>query len=176
MDHTGCNDDQTLVVCSHIVLLLDDKTYLWNQLGRNCKLKWKDQYNYFFVLFSYLFFTSNWWIYYTWPNGRLTKNVFKHISAKSNPNLNPKPNSNSESRAEPGEPALSIEMLFQAFKLNFSWDMPKVHYFITNFQKSPQRPLTFNFGELKLHNLTNLWIFKLIMTKSNSKKSIMTSF
>jgi len=54
---------------------------------------------------------------------------------------------------------------------------------VTNFQKSPsagalrpQRPLIFNFGELKLRNLTKLWFFKPIMTKSNFKKSIMTSF
>jgi len=53
----------------------------------------------------------------------------------------------------------------------------------TNFQKSPsaggylpQRPLIFNFGELKLRNLAKLWSFKLILTKSNFKKSIMTSF
>jgi len=40
----------------------------------------------------------------------------------------------------------------------------------------PQRPLIFNFGELKLRNLTKSWFFKLIMTKSNLKKSTMTSF
>jgi len=40
----------------------------------------------------------------------------------------------------------------------------------------PQRPLIFNFGELKLRNLAKLWFFKLIRTKLNLKKSIMTSF
>jgi len=30
----------------------------------------------------------------TYPNGRLTENVFKRISANSNPNLNPNPNIN----------------------------------------------------------------------------------
>jgi len=48
---------------------------------------------------------------------------------------------------------------------------------VTNFQKlpstggtlRPQRPLIFNFSELKLRNLTKLWFSKLIMTKSNFK-------
>jgi len=31
-------------------------------------------------------------------------------------------------------------------------------------------------GDLKLHNLAKLWFFKLIMTKSSFKKSVMTSF
>jgi len=34
----------------------------------------------------------------------------------------------------------------------------------------PQRPLTFNVGDLKLRDLAKLWIFKLIMMKSNFKK------
>jgi len=45
---------------------------------------------------------------------------------------------------------------------------------VTNFQKSPSAggspppaPLNLHFGELKLHNLAKLWIFKLILTKSN---------
>jgi len=33
----------------------------------------------------------------------------------------------------------------------------------------PQRPLIFNFGDLKLRNLAKLCFFKPIMTKSNSK-------
>jgi len=30
-----------------------------------------------------------------------------------------------------------IEMLFQIFRLNFSWNMPKMYYFSNKFQKSP---------------------------------------
>jgi len=40
----------------------------------------------------------------------------------------------------------------------------------------PQRPLSFDFGDLKLRDLAKLWFFKLIITKSNFKKSLMTSF
>jgi len=40
----------------------------------------------------------------------------------------------------------------------------------------PQRPLTFDFGDLKLRDLAKLCFFKQIMTKSNFKKSVMTSF
>jgi len=49
--------------------------------------------------------------------------------------------------------------------------MPKMHYsiLVTNFQKSP-------IGDMKLGDLTKLWFFKLIVTKSNLKKSGMTSF
>jgi len=49
-------------------------------------------------------------------------------------------------------------------------------HLVTNFQKLPraggsllQRPLTFNIGDLKLCDLAKLWIFKLIMKKSNFK-------
>jgi len=74
-------------------------------------------------------------------------------------------------------PSTPIEMLFQVFKLNFSWDVPKMHYFSNKFSKKcqalgalrPQRPTIFNFGELKLRNLAKLWFFKLFMTKSNFK-------
>jgi len=38
-----------------------------------------------------------------------------------------------------------------------------------------QRPLIFNMGDMKLGDLTKLWLFKLIVTKSNFKKSVMTS-
>jgi len=34
-----------------------------------------------------------------------------------------------------------------------------------------QRPLLFDVGDVKLGDLTKLWFFKLIMTKSNLKKS-----
>jgi len=60
-----------------------------------------------------------------------------------------------------------------------------MHCFSNKFSKiakrwglsAPSAPF-FNFGELKLHNLAKLCFFKLIMTKSNFKKtkSIMTSF
>jgi len=51
---------------------------------------------------------------------------------------------------------------------------------VTNFHKLPSAggssPPPFNFHELKSGDLPKLWFFKLIMTKSNFKKSIMTSF
>jgi len=57
--------------------------------------------------------------------------------------------------------------------------MSKIHCFSNNFSKiasaeglRPQRPLTFNIGELKLCNLAKLWIYKLIMKKSNFKNSV----
>jgi len=79
-----------------------------------------------------------------------------------------------------------IEMLFQVFKLD-SWILAemclKCIILVTDFQKlpsagalCPKRLLIFNFVELKLRNLAKLWFFKLTMTKSNFKKSIMTSF
>jgi len=54
-----------------------------------------------------------------------------------------------------------------------------MHYFRNKFLKiaeSPQRPLTFDFSKLKLRELAKLCFFKLIMTKSNLKKSVMTLF
>jgi len=42
-----------------------------------------------------------------------------------------------------------------------------MHYFRNKFQKSPARPLTLDFGDLKLLALAKLWFFKLIMLKSN---------
>jgi len=81
---------------------------------------------------------------------------------------------------------------YQIFRLNFSWDMSKMHYFSTEFFKiakresrqtlksleafRPQLSLTFDFGDLKLHDLAKLCFFKLTMTKSNFKKSVMMSF
>jgi len=57
--------------------------------------------------------------------------------------------------------------------------MSKMHYFVTNFQKSPstgalrpQHPLTFDFDDLKLRNLAKLWLFKLIMTNRNIKNQL----
>jgi len=40
----------------------------------------------------------------------------------------------------------------------------------------PQRPLIFDFGKLKLYDVAKFCFFKLIMTKSNFKKSVITSF
>jgi len=40
----------------------------------------------------------------------------------------------------------------------------------------PQRPLMFDFGDLKLRDLAKLWFFKLNMSKLNFRKSLMTSF
>jgi len=66
---------------------------------------------------------------------------------------------------------------FQIFRLNFCWDMSKMHYFSNKFSKIAKRwglsapsPLTFDVGDLKLRDLTKLWFFKLIMMKSNLKK------
>jgi len=68
------------------------------------------------------------------------------------------------------------------FKLNFSWEMSKMHYYTadTNFQKSPnvgsppppQHPLIFDFRDLKLRDLAKLCIFKLIMRKFNLKNQL----
>jgi len=53
----------------------------------------------------------------------------------------------------------------------------------TNFQKLPSErhsapivPLTPDFGDLKLRDLPKLRFFKRIVTNSNFKKSVMTSF
>jgi len=48
-------------------------------------------------------------------------------------------------------------------------------YYFSNFHRlRPQCPLTFDIGDLKLRDLAKLWFFKLTMTKSNFKKSVMT--
>jgi len=72
---------------------------------------------------------------------------------------------------------------FQIFRLNFSRDISKMHYYSNKFSKSssvgefPTQPfLTFDFSDLKLRDLGKLCFFKLIMTKSNLKNSVMTSF
>jgi len=67
---------------------------------------------------------------------------------------------------------------FQIFRLNFSLNISIICIIlITNFQKSPsvrgfrpQLPLIFDFGDLKMRDLTKLCFFKLIMTESNFKK------
>jgi len=55
--------------------------------------------------------------------------------------------------------------------------MSKCIILVTNFQKlpsagtvRPQHLLTFDIGNLKLHDLVKLWFFKLIMMKSNFHK------
>jgi len=62
-------------------------------------------------------------------------------------------------------------------------DMPKMHYFSDKFSKIvkhwgslPQRLLIFDYGDLKLRDVAKFCFFKLIVTKSNFKKSVMTSF
>jgi len=63
--------------------------------------------------------------------------------------------------------------------------MSKMHYFNNKCSKiakrwdylnSPQRPLSFNIGDLKFRDLATLWFFKPIMTKSNFKNIVMTYF
>jgi len=59
--------------------------------------------------------------------------------------------------------------------------MPKMHYFSNKFSKiarlsAPQRSLIFDFGDLKLRDVAKFYFFKLIMTKSNFKKSVMLHF
>jgi len=56
--------------------------------------------------------------------------------------------------------------------------MPKMNYISNKFLKiaKPQRSLIFDFGDLKLRDAVKFCFFKLIMTKSNLKKSVMTSF
>jgi len=43
------------------------------------------------------------------------------------------------SQGGPGSPAPPIKMLFQVFKLNFSRDVPKMHYFSNKFSKIAKR-------------------------------------
>jgi len=59
--------------------------------------------------------------------------------------------------------------------------MSKMHYSNNKFPKIGvlrlQHLLTFDFDGLQLHDLAKLlWFFKLIMTKSNFKKSVMSTF
>jgi len=61
--------------------------------------------------------------------------------------------------------------------------MPKCIILVTNFQKLPSAgsspppaPLNRRFGDLKLRDVAKFCFFTLIMTKSNFKKSVMTSF
>jgi len=66
---------------------------------------------------------------------------------------------------------------FQSFWLNFSRDMYKMHYLNNKFSNIAKclLPLTFDVGDLKLRDFSKLCFFKLIMTKSNFKKSVKTS-
>jgi len=61
--------------------------------------------------------------------------------------------------------------------------MPKMHYFSNKFSKIAKRwgfctprPLIFDFSDLKLRDVAKFCFFKLIMTKSNFQRSVMTSF
>jgi len=61
--------------------------------------------------------------------------------------------------------------------------MSKCIIFISNFQKRPSTggssspaPLNFDVGDQKLHDLAKLLFFKLIMTNSNLKVSVMILF
>jgi len=53
---------------------------------------------------------------------------------------------------------------FQIFRLNISWDMSKIRYLVTNFQKArrSQRPITFRYWWSKVRDFAKLWCFKLI--------------
>jgi len=72
-------------------------------------------------------------------------------------------------------------MLFQIFRLNFSGDMPKMHYFSNKFLKNrqalgalrPQRHLTFNIGDLKFRDSAELWFN---YDEIDLQKIVMTSF
>jgi len=61
--------------------------------------------------------------------------------------------------------------------------MSEMQYFSNKFSKiakrwgsPPPAPVNLRFGALKLRDLAKLCFLKLIMTKSNFKKSVMTSF
>jgi len=51
--------------------------------------------------------------------------------------------------------------------------MSKMHYFSNKFSKIAK---IFDCGDLKLRDMAKFCFFKLIMTNSNFKKSVMTSF
>jgi len=80
-------------------------------------------------------------------------------------------------------PPPPIEMMFQVYRLNFSWDMPKMHYFSNKFSKIAKRwelsapaPLNLRFWWPEVTWCGHIVFFKLTITKSNFKKSVMTSF
>jgi len=54
-------------------------------------------------------------------------------------NNTPAINTQGRSQAGPGGPHLPNRNLFQVFKLNFSWDVPKMHYFSNKFKKIDKR-------------------------------------
>jgi len=108
----------------------------------------------------------------------LTTVIVKCLSSEGLYIVNPKATCHQRRNSE-ARPLPPIEMLFQVIRLNFSWDMPKIHYFSNKFSKMssagnspPQRPLIIDFGDLKLCNVGKSYFFKLIMTKSNFKKSV----
>jgi len=71
----------------------------------------------------------------------------------------------------------SIEMLFQIFRLNFSWNMFKIDCFIKKFSKNVQcwgfsasSASTFNIGDLKLCDLAKFWVLNWLWRNRTSKK------
>jgi len=62
--------------------------------------------------------------------------------------------------------------------------MPKMHHFSNKFSKianrwwlsAPSALYIFDFGDLTLDDVAKFCFFKLIMTKANFKKSVMTSW
>jgi len=63
--------------------------------------------------------------------------------------------------ARGGGPPPTIEMSFQIFRLNFSWDKFKMRYFSNKFSKIA---LNFSFGDLKFRDLAKLcfsnWLWR----------------
>jgi len=68
------------------------------------------------------------------------------------------------------------------FRLNFCWDMSKVHYFSIKSSKNRQAmggslpPFSFDIGDLKLHDLAKLSFSNWLWRNRTLKTSIMTSF
>jgi len=68
-------------------------------------------------------------------NGASLDNVHETISRKGHGNAEWLPTKGvARGWAQRARPP-SIEMLFQIFRLNFSWDMSKMHYFSNKFSK-----------------------------------------
>jgi len=69
-----------------------------------------------------------------------------------------------------------IEMLFQVFRLNFCWDMPKMHYFSNKFSKITKRPLIFDFGDLKLRDMAKFCFSSWLWRNRTSKNQLLRHF
>jgi len=81
--------------------------------------------------------------------------------------------------------ALPIEMLFQVFRLNFSWKMPKMHYFSNKCSKiakrwmlsAPSAPnLRFWWPEVSWCGQILFFQADYVTKSKNFKKSVMTLF